>query len=564
MRSVQVRRHRSPRGVAVIVTVLLIAIAASIAFAIARQSLLSARTTADRIAASQAEDAARQSLVRLSGTLEAQPMLFTTRVLDGEPDRRCLTGPNADTLYSAGDVWPADCGVVWSYDPPDEDWTGVRLELFPPTPDDPALSAAARVVINRSEVVLVGRYLPLGANRFTWFGTGTLDLATAGASQQANISGAVYSTTVTGTDTPAVGLDGAVGGETLVPTQPAAVAGVTWLSATPNPDGTPPVGDIRQRIRTASSSSMIVNSLGVIDDIGCRASDGAANTNKGVASLCLEPGDTVTDADGDTVEVPTGGKVLVVPDGNRLRIWHHSASTDFTPASNLLCVGLPNCSLVNHLATLANDGQHPAAVNYWEANGGSFLGEFRFPASGVLKSSAPVHIGVCRQAPNGPYSFNTACDTAEFTRSLSIAAPTIVVGSPITTTGRAQVALVSGTAGETQPGNIVLPYWSRLPGNDAFPLEAHLLVPPYLGSGMSGFPAENVGVPNTTPSVTITGSVNGVAGTAGIAGFTTVNITPPQTSSNSAPPWFSPAGVAWGPVIITRTEPAPTILVTDN
>jgi hypothetical protein len=528
-----------------IVTVLLISAAASIAYAISYQAsmnLVGEHTRAGRSAAAAAAAAARGE-VELQ--LAADPLGFTSSVLSLEPPRRCLAGPSQGESFSAGDLWPSSCGAAWSYSLPSSDWTGTRVEITPPSALDGALTLTTRVRIGAgAEALEAARYLPQGAGRFSWASTGTVSLSSPGPSSSVALEGALYARTATGAPGNDVSIDGIVAAETL--TSPAQTAGVSWFSS--NPDaGSPAQQDIRALQPAPLTTSHLGSLTTSLMNLGCpRATP--SEIRGSATHLCLAPGATVILSNGESAVIPASARsFLAIPtETGEVQAWYATTAPGLGAASPLLCATPPStCSLPSHTSGLVATSSHPGHSSFWSAGQ---IGTLAAPVNGVLAAQGQLYVGRCDAYATGACAplGGGSSPGVTFGSDLTVVADTVVLGSPVHTAPGADLAFAAS-------GQVHLAYWSR-PSSGSSVINAHLLG----AAGVAAFPAllssSGASDPNWDNSLVISGSVTGTALTLGLAGWRTVEYTPTD-SSFSAPPWFSATSWGWERVSL---EPAPT------
>lgn len=130
-------RGRGRRGAALVTTVLLAAVAATIVLALVSTTLTDLRTGSIASGLDQARDLARSVIHDYQAKLESDPNLFLTRVDLSERARVCPV--NGQTIQPGSD-WT--CAGMWSYVAP-QAAADARLEITPPSPADGALVLTA-------------------------------------------------------------------------------------------------------------------------------------------------------------------------------------------------------------------------------------------------------------------------------------------------------------------------------------------------------------------------------------------------------------------------------------
>jgi hypothetical protein len=515
------------------VTVLLIAAAASIGYAISRQAALGRRSDEARGVAAAVQQSARSLLGRAEGHLLSDPLAFSSTVLELEASRICQIGTLSGAQFSAGQDWPGSCGISWSYAAPAASWSGARIEVTPPSPAEPGLRLTARVrAADGTEAAYTARYLPAGAGRWTWASTGQADLSSVAPSDSVTVNGALYAATATAS--PGVNISGVVAAEVFT-AAPAAASGVKFFGAAPQPG--PEFGNIRQLLPTPLRNGNLGTVAPALQQLACTQGEPVNVTPLLTSAVCVTAGGQLRLANGSLVDVPSDAAAfLVVPDGAGLHLWYSTTGVDLTPGGPLVCTSSPTCSLAAHQEALGAD--HPGNELFWAAG---YLGRALAPVSGIVAVGGTAVIGTCTgyavAAPCEPLgSSATPGVLAEF--PLTLVADTVVVGSPVRST--AAVALVADT-------QVAVAYWSRS-GSEST-IEAHLF-----GAGRSGVPGVTAfpaaladggsSDPNWAAALTVTGSMTGRNLPLGMAGWRAVTITAAD-SSTSTPPWLPAVGWGW-------------------
>jgi hypothetical protein len=523
-----------------LVTVLLVVVASSIAFTVVRQALSDKRAADTAVDTAAANDTARATLAKLQGALEVAPLRFLTEVLGGEAPRRCTTGPNAGTTYAPGQAWPAACGRTWDYAPLDSGWEGTQFQLVPPGPQSAELRADIIVRTPLADVTLAARFTPRGSNRFTWLSTSSVNVADVAPSQTAAAQGNLYAAEVLGANSTAgAALTGTLSTESYDPT-PAARPGLTWndLAATRAAVATPPNPANLTGAATLLSETACPEAVA---DANIASGDGDGGSSA-TAKACLAAGGTLLLANGSTVTIPADTQAYAIAtSGTTIKIWASPTAIDLTATSPLVCSGWPACDLRAHAEALMQAGDHPGALAFWQDG---YLGEILYPATGVIAFDRTVSVGVCTnnsvsgqtQWPAGrPCAGAGRVNLAG--RSLSVVAPAVVVGGPIASNGGSVALAATSVAGQPTSGRITLAYWASDP--DGLAVDAHLVADAD-AAGIAGFPTGGV-VPDSRAE--LRGSVNGQLTTFGVDGWADVAYTPSTTPA--AGPWLHLLGVGW-------------------
>lgn len=452
-------------------TVLILAAAATITLGWVQTSMRSQSEQASALAADTASGAIASTRAQFEQALAADPAFFLTETFAAERTRICApVGGGASVLVPAGQPWDvAVCGPRWDYDPAPSGLP-VRVQITPPSPDDPALTVriAAEHVSALSGQQLV--YTPNGQGRFTLASVADLDLAARGATL--SLGGAVYS-----------------GGDLTLPVS-AALTKVTFaaegaLLGTPAPGSryyssapaasTPPVRAIRDLVPAALSGAGLAGSAATLHDLGCAAGTGTVAGGYS-ASLCLTAGEQFPLSGGGTALVPeTTTAYLLLPGASGVpgTVDVYAADSVPTPVASSCAVSCDPRALAR--ASVAA-GTHPGTSAWWSPRR---LGTAALPAGGVVATDAVTWLGLCSATASGSPATDTGwlgsstCDTVTpatpgatgVERSFTLVAGTpsrpadVVVAGPLRTVGSARLAVVA-------TGDVVLPYWSRPSGGD--------------------------------------------------------------------------------------------------
>ena len=531
------RQPRRDRAVAMLVTVMMIIAAASVAAVIVRRAANEGAAADRATSLSDAEDAAEAALDRVDATLAATPHGFLTRVLTGEAPRICILGEHQGTLFEPGDDWPATCGVDWIYPTPASNWTGSRVELLPPSTDDPALTVVARSrSANGFDVSLTARFERTAGRTFTVAAANdedaeTLDLSqTVYPSSSVTINGSLYS--------PAINTDDGIEGS-LTPPRRVAAETLTSNSALPGVDTLYAAeGDellnVRGLIPTPVREASIQQVAPFLRGIACSPAAHVNVSSTRSEGVCLRPGATLTTTDGGTELIPrTTDGFALVPTGNTLQIYAAQDAVDVSGTSPLIC-GLTGS--LRSCATSLSGSTFPGDVDYWE-----HVAEIWWPASGTLGVDGQVTIGMC-----GHFTPDVPClpmsdgitPGAAFDLPLSIGADHIVIGAPVT--AHSPLTLASSS-------EVTVAYWAR-PHGSPFNLDGYVIA---AGSsqGLTAFPEDfgfsGPGDEDWVENATFKGAVivSNNNGKLGLDGFESVTYTPADLFD--APAWAPTLSTTW-------------------
>ena len=585
------RLRSSRRGVALLITVFVTAVVATIAVATTQSTILQTRTTSTRIDLTQAWRQASDKIVEIESVLAAAPDEFLRRVLPSERARVCQQGPDASTVFQPGTSWPADCGSLWVY----QDATSTSpdvLEITPPTTDDPALQVK---ILSRFGTVDAGfevRYILDGTGRWVWGSSSELSLDDPYPSSEVDFSGAVYSAGSSSVP-PSGGVtvtDGAVAVEGEMLWQPSDPSNA-YYSSNPNPASSPAISNIRDVAPTRITPGQLSAAVTQFERVACPGFDTSgdvptarnfqlASGTQRLAHLCITSGAELQDVNSVLRTVPedTSAAMAFVTDPNAsiagdeyISVYTSSTAPDLSSSSMLACGSdASGCSLTAVQGSL-NASNDPGRLQYWENSsiGSAFLGDFKLPASGVVGAHADFFAGYCSSVTNlldeHEYQSGQACvnlsglDAGQtVTTALTFVAGTLedpkdlVVNAPVYVEANGNVAMVATE-------NVYVPYWTH-PSNDVLRADVHLLGvgrSSQLIPSVSSFPAADLYPPSSVGSewsreLAVTGSVTGRDLDAGIAGFDKVIYRPNPVDAAQTPSWFGGADAEWNKVSITR------------
>lgn len=524
-------------------TVLLAAVAASIALAVVSQTLSSTRAESLRDASGNARQQAQQMLVDFELQLRDRPTSYLERVLPRERARVCLARADAPVVQP-GELWPADCGPVWSY-------TGAAgfavMEITPPSPTSPLLQVRVRVEVGKSVSGLQATYHPTASGRFTvWSQTDlTMDTLVSGAGSSV-VDGSVYSG---GTIILPSGTSVNLTGSQMI--AEGGFAGTTsdtsfLYAATPDTNAQPPQLPARDLVSSPLTLAGLRSDASTLMTRACATPSRVFSVKGGAqsaASLCFTEGASLVDVNGVTATVPAGTRsylLLAGESGQPDEITVYASEMQMADESCLL-----RCSLTS--LSSAQAGDHPGFIGSW----GSPLGVFRLPHSGLVFFDADTHVGLCG---SGFTSSTGSCTTVSgdepgmaVTRSFTVVTGTesepadVFLSGPIVATGSHRLAVIAS-------GSVLVPYWSRPPGGalsvdvaavalgygiDALTVPAFRAFPSTMDA-----PMEN-GDPNYAQSLDIRGSVIAPTVDLSLAGFVSVSLHSDLILQRTPPPHLS-------------------------
>lgn len=510
-----------PRGAAVLVTVLVSVIAASIAIGLVRLVLVSSGESAGRISLDNASDAARTVREQTEATLRENPLSPYTTVLADEADRIC--GPTGAKV-TAGSAWPANCGTTWTYDAvPASRVSWVQLVL--PGPGRPALQLMA---FGRSGGVTTGFVDTLisgGRSRPSVFSGAALDLATLGSTPSSvSLPGTVYSNGTlswSGADTSASLLASEDG---FAPTPsgaaPGTLASRRFAGPDPDNDAATPISAIRSWQPTPLSGAELRSSATALKTLACTGGTPVAFTTGSTrrsSSLCLSAGYAVRTSSGSNITAPAASQWLLIPNATASGTGMTSETVDvYYVTGETFAAGASNCSGCDLAAAVDDqldpereDGPlppHPGFSSTW-----TMLGTFDLPASGVIYTDADTSFGHC----GGGFRDGT-CTTwgsspqpgARVTESFTLVAGSldspanVYLAGPVSAGNGARPTLLA-------TGRIIVPYWSR-PAGGSLSVTADLVT--LSSSSISTLPVTApTSTSNTADGLYISGTLAGSA-----------------------------------------------------
>lgn len=524
-----------------VVTVLLTIAASTIVWIITRQAADSVVSSDRDTSLNNSENLIGNALDRVEAELVSAPDIFLDRVLIDEADRVCTTGPAKGTAFSGGSVWPSSCGTYWVYSVPQGDWEGYRVEINPPNASNPNL-----VVVGRARAATGAAYST--TRHYTRGGAGTFSVVVANdsdniswdmsqtvfPSQSVTVEGVLYARNIENST-----VEGSLAGPDVLAAETLADStgpGATRLFSAEGGD----LESVRRLTSTPISEASTAQAHAIVKDLACNGNSHENVTGNRSSNLCLQPGGAFRTSGGDDYVIPgTAESFAVVPEGDLLHIYTTDTfvNTDAnTATSPLLCNGTTS-SLVSCAGSISGD--FPGDASDWD-----FLGSVFTPYSGALYAEGQLVVGMC-----GRYLVDTPCaEQSEtgtpgvvFSVPVSMAAPQVIIGAPIT----ADVSVAIASASE-----IVLPYWAR-PHGEEMNVDAHIFAAGADASqGIRAFPDDlsftGVDDTNWAEGVTFTGSVVAVNsnGKLGLEGFKDVTYRQGDVGTNT-PLWVFPAGRSW-------------------
>lgn len=516
-----------------LVTVLMASVASAVAFSLARSAVTETASVEGELALSAAQRSALSVLGKFESAVAVDVAAPIDYVLREERSRYCESPGFGlqDTVVEPDSVWPDWC-AEWTY-PSGQEQPGERLEIQPPSGDDPGMTVRVLARKNGLDAGYMARYTLAGGGRWVFATTGDINLGDSLTLNPVSIEGSVYAV---GEITS--GLEGSVASESVVASE-SGVTGSLGDITLFEPGGS----DVREVAPGALTNKSLSASVNLLYKIACRH-----YLNSG--TRCFRPGDTITDVTGNLVEVPDDARSFLVVPGENIEVWY-STEIISDEESSWVC---QDCDLRAWSKTAMSVDRHPGAQGYWNSG---FLGEFEWPVDGVIAFGGDVQFGVC-SGEDYEYAEGEGCQSSWdegvsgvlMERSLSVVADNVVVGAPVQARDGAQVALVARSS-------VLIPYWMRSSGGDAS-IDAHILgagegsVKPSVRSLPEEQTYSGTGDDNWGGDLTFRGSVTGRNLTTGLAGWESVSYVPSVKVNTGGAPWFAGTDPTWVRQSISR------------
>lgn len=514
-----------PRGAALLTTVLLAVIGATIALVALWTALAATRAAAAERDLSSAQSALLSVLGEYEARLIDDPYFFLSNVDRYERARICV-GLDPARVVEPANPWPSGCGSYWTYTTPVGDPSGaavrsqpVRIAVTAPSTDDPYLTVRAVATSGNVTIARERTYTLDSVAGITLYAEEDLRLEEVlrpGESAEPTelaITGDLYTASklflptysdVSLDDALLMAEEGFYPSTALTPSETLRL----FCHTTPGSGGAPEdcplptqgLEDIRNVHPTPLRMSALNDDISRLADIACGPVNPADLPVPDGRShhLCLRPGTWLTTAKGVARQVPEWASTyLIVPsvataaDGASTQLLTVYA-TEFGPSSVQDC--LIRCSLPALARPEVDAGAHMGAITFWnerdlDASGsidpgerGQLLGTFYAPLSGVVYVDGPVSVGLCGAAFLDPaaacYAFDEYADANEpgpykigVSASLTILAGTrsnpadIYISGPLPANRvDGDITAATGRLGLIATRHIFIPYWARTPG----------------------------------------------------------------------------------------------------
>lgn len=375
-------KYSTVKALALPIVVAVILFATAIVVAVVYQL---ANTTQNRntLASQQvAQAAVAQVESEFQGQLSINPLFFLHTTFANEDSRNCLTGA-VTTPVPGGQPWPAACGTTWTY-VNGSTADSVVAEITAPTIQNPHLILVLSANYSSGTLTETYSFVYGGKSLLSIYSGTNFDLNTlAQRGGTATIAGAVYS-----------------GGYISLPTSSSVVLAHAQLETpagfTTNPtdsaqeyfDPTPTSGSLVKPLSSVMGSPLAQTSLESSVDstinVACSAKDVNLSTNFS-SSLCINKGTFLINSSGNQVAIPTNATAYMLEfsqsASNLVTVYTSAASTTPSGFCSITC---------NSVAMSKTDPSNPALSGYWTK-----LGDFYYPASGVIATDSTTYVGYC-------------------------------------------------------------------------------------------------------------------------------------------------------------------------
>lgn len=560
---------------ALVLTVLLLTIAATIVLALASQSLMQTRTSSAQANSDQASVLAANAQAALTSALQADPYFFLSNVFTttingvvySEQARVCApTG----AIVQPGSTWSSSlCGTSWNYTPATIVPAG-SIELVPPSLSNPLLGVYIEGNSGDQSSALYITYRLDSPSRFSLWSSSPLDLSKLPTGS--TLTGSIYTSST-------IGLPGA--NQTVSAAQLEAEQGFTTTPtdtslryyAQATTTNSPPIQDIRSVAPAILTTQSLRASMSELTQVACPSSAPFWNQyNQTASSLCLTAGATVLTGPNSSVKIPanvTGYLLIFNGSANTVTVYYSTRPINPDPNCNTSA-----CDFITqaNADSTANPPTNPGQLSYWTSGQNAELGVLPLPNSGVIFADHDTFLGACSTGANIPFAtLNGTCPVLSGTQ------PGMLVGSNVTVlagsaTSPANVWLDSSintspgvSFGALATGSLLLPYWARPPGTGTSQvLDGSYVALGYSSanqsSAISPFPIgpSNSNPDNVAGSLVVSGSLAAPSldTSTPYTYFTTAQIGPSEALTTSPPPYFVDFDGLWSVVSSQIIEPS--------
>jgi len=563
---------------ALVATVLLAVLAASIVLVIATQAINASHNESSRSDASQASAAAANAAQAFESQLQQNPYFFFSSVFSttvngqtyAERARVCI--PTSSTIQP-GSAWSvSSCGVTWNYTKASSSPTA-WLQLTPPSLTNPSLQVQILATVGSTSEGLSLTFRMQGTEGYSLLSSGSIDLntlpsqgpqaATGCPPACSSVSGSIYSGgTITLPTSSLVSLSNAQLlaelGFAASPSDPTS----RYYAQSTQLGSTPPIWNIRNIVSDVITTQSLRSSLDRMSTVACPGTTPWYTATTALASsLCLQAGSTVVTSASTAATIPSNVTAyLLVFNGTAktVTVWYtiKSINPDAACATS-------SCDLVTQGTTDATSTSSPGQRSFWTASGSTQLGTIPLPQSGIIATDKDVFLGTCSTSGNDtPYLVaNSSCPV------LSGNDPGMLVGQNITVLAGSQSnpanAWLSSSI-ETSPGvsfgvvasgQLIIPYWAHAPGTSSSTNQVlqgaytamGLGVDPSVASPITSYPAfiNTTNANNVAAELDLTGSLASPDMNLSFPLFGAVVLAPQSQLISSPPPYFSDIDGRW-------------------
>jgi hypothetical protein len=563
--------------VALVVTVLLLAVAATIVLALAAEAITSSRTSASEANNAVAVNLTANAEAALTSALQNNPYFYLSGVftdsvsgeLYSENARVCLpTG----ALVEPGQAWSvSECGTTWAYSSPTTT-PNASIEITSPSLSNPDLVVNIEGTAGGDSSAIQLSYHLVGPEHYTLWSSSNLDLTQL--SSRASLSGSIYSSGEITPPTNSGLLSGAQleaeQGFTTTPTD----ASVRYYAQNTT-SATPPVEDIRDVAPEVLTTQSLQSSLGEIDTVSCQGATPWWNSaTQEPSSLCLEGGASVPLNANTSVKIPTNVTAYLL-------IFNGAASSGPDTVSVYYSVSpidadqncqTTTCDFVTQGQADAGESPltNPGILAYWTPNE---LGTFNLPADGLISTDQDTYLSACSSGDTASFAvLNATCPTLSgsaagmlINDNITVVAGTATTPANVYVDGSIHVT-TGDTFGVIASGSLYLPYWAHTPGATTETLDGSYVA---LGKGVDqgvsaiqSYPSA-VGSDATNPDDTA-GNLNLVGSlatpdlslTLPFSYFANINLSSSSTLVTTAPPYYTNFNGTWDLAGTVTLDPA--------
>jgi hypothetical protein len=582
--------------VALVVTVLLLAVAATIVLALAAEAITSSRTSASEANNAVAVNLTANAEAALTSALQNNPYFYLSGVftdsvsgeLYSENARVCLpTG----ALVEPGQAWSvSECGTTWAYSSPTTT-PNASIEITSPSLSNPDLVVNIEGTAGGDSSAIQLSYHLVGPEHYTLWSSSNLDLTQL--SSRASLSGSIYSSGEITPPTNSGLLSGAQleaeQGFTTTPTD----ASVRYYAQNTT-SATPPVEDIRDVAPEVLTTQSLQSSLQEINSLACPGTTPWWNaSNDTVSSLCLSAGSSVRLNATTTLKVPTNVTAYLLIFCTTETAATATPSCPISPVDTVsvyYSVNLINAdpSCQNAACDFVTQGQadasaspltNPGILNYWTPFDPNLSGNptpINLPTDGLIATDQDTYLSSCSSGSAASFAvLNGTCpdleDATGTTPGMQVDSNiTVAVGTPTSPANVYVDGSIHVTTGDTfgvvASGSLYLPYWAHTPGATTETLDGSYVA---LGKGVDqgvsaiqSYPSA-VGSDATNPDDTA-GNLNLVGSlatpdlslTLPFSYFANINLSSSSTLVTTAPPYYTNFNGTWDLAGSVTLDPA--------